>query len=739
MIDTLFDRHRTRLVVFVTLFSIVALIGWTRIEFDNEAKALFRNSSEEFSELEMLFKDFRPDENDCMLLIKSPELLTVDRLNAMRELHDDVAAIQGVEQVISLVSPLLVISDPLPRRVVPPEIDGESIGTVRKELTQHPLASRLLLSRNADHALLIAQLGDDDLLVSDYADTVKSLHETVEVHNQDPSWEILLTGLPPLRTEVFSSVRNDTRMMMKIGAGLAGIIALLVFRHWAPSLVTFAGASVGAVWALGVISLLGIKINLITTIVPVLVVVIGLTDAVHLVFDMRESVIHGVLPRQSAIRCVAHLGLACFLTSVTTAIGFGSLMVSSIHVISQLGLVCALGTGITFIGVITVVPLLGGTSLVSQRTLHKGSMAPKLLRRFAEWMIDAILRRKVMVLVFSLAVITMLGWYAMKLRPDAHLYENLPPSGTAAQALNIIDDEFGGLLTATVIVQWDDSVADSLDLDDPVMTVLDRICRELDTASGLNNPLSAFQFAQTMPLGRVDLLPAKVRHQWIQVDNQMALVTARMQDTGIESHRPMVADFRETLAHLEEEYSGFTFSLSGSAVVAMRSLMEMISDLVISLTVAAVVIFIVLSIAFRSIKLGLISILPNSLPLLFTAAFLVWVGEPLRITSVLLFTVSLGIAVDDTIHFLTRFQRERQSGASVHESIKRTFMTVGGALVTSTAILVAGFSASALSEMPHAHLFAELACISIAVALLGDVILLPAILSCSFKDSIDTA
>ena len=110
MIDTLFDRHRTRLVVFVTLFSIVALIGWTRIEFDNEAKALFRNSSEEFSELEMLFKDFRPDENDCMLLIKSPELLTVDRLNAMRELHDDVAAIQGVEQVISLVSPLLVIS-----------------------------------------------------------------------------------------------------------------------------------------------------------------------------------------------------------------------------------------------------------------------------------------------------------------------------------------------------------------------------------------------------------------------------------------------------------------------------------------------------------------------------------------------------------------------------------------------------------------------------------------------------
>lgn len=739
MIDTLFDRHRTRLIVFVLLFSMVALIGWTRIEFDNEAKALFRNSSEEFSELEMLFRDFRPDENDCMLLIKSPELLSVDRINAMKTLHDDVTAVQGVEQVISLVSPLLVLSDPLPRRVIPDEIDRESIGKVRDDLTQHPLASRLLLSKNADHALLIAQLGDADLLVSDYTDTVQSLHEIVDSHNQDQSWEILLTGLPPLRTEVFSSVQNDTRMMMKIGAALAGLIALLVFRHWAPSLVTFAGASVGAVWALGVIALLGIKINLITTIVPVLVVVIGLTDAVHLVFDMRESVIHGVLPRQSAIRCVAHLGLACFLTSVTTAIGFGSLMVSSIHVISQLGLVCALGTGITFIGVITVVPLLGGTSLVSQRTLHKGSMAPRFLRQFAEWMIDTILRRKVMVLVISLGVMIMLGWYALKLRPDAHLYENLPPNGNAAQALNTIDDEFGGLLTASVIVQWDDTVNDSLDLNDSVMTILDRLCHELDRAKGFHNPVSAFQFAQTLPFGRVDLLPARIRDQWIQADNQMALVIARMQDTGIESHRPMIAAFRETLANLQQEYSGFTFSLSGSAVVATRSLMEMISDLVKSLTVAAVVIFLVLSIAFRSIKLGLISILPNSLPLLFTAAFLVWVGEPLRITSVLLFTVSLGIAVDDTIHFLARFQRERLAGTSVHESIRKTFMTVGGALVTSTAILVAGFSASALSDMPHAHLFAELACISIAVALLGDVILLPAILSCSFTDPVDSA
>lgn len=738
MIDLLFDRHRRRLAAFVLLFSIIASYGWTRIEFDNEAKALFRNSSDEFSELERLFQDFRPDENDCMLLIKSAELLSADRLTAMQSLHSDVSNVTGVEQVISLVSPLLVVSDPIPRAVVPSRIESSNAQKIRDDLINHPLASKLLLSKQADHALLIAQLGDDDLLVSDYGETVQALTKIVESHSRDPSWEVLLTGLPPLRTEVFSSVRDDTRLMMKVGAGLAGIIALLVFRHWAPSLVTFAGASVGAVWALGVIALLGIKINLITTIVPVLVVVIGLTDAVHLVFDMRESAILGLQPRKSAMRCVSHLGLACFLTSVTTAIGFGSLMVSSIHVISQLGLVCALGTAITFVGVITVVPLLGGTSLLCNSRLNRGPIAPVFLRAFSERMIDFILRRKVVVLLMSLSVMAMLGWYAMKLRPDAHLYENLPPNGNAAQALRIIDEEFGGLLTATLIVQWDETVNDSMASDSPVMKVLDRLCIELDAAPGFNNAVSALQFSQMLPLGDMTLLPEEMRKQWIQPENKMAVVMARMQDTGIDSHRPMIADLRESLVGLEREFTGFEFSLSGSAVVATRSLIEMIGDLVKSLTVAAFVIFLVLSVAFKSVKVGLISILPNSLPLLFTAAFLVWVGEPLRITSVLLFTVSLGIAVDDTIHFLARFQRERRSGASVHDAIKTTFMTVGGALVTSTAILVAGFSASALSDMPHAHLFAELACISIAVALLGDVVLLPAILSCSFRDECES-
>jgi len=122
------------------------------------------------------------------------------------------------------------------------------------------------------------------------------------------------------------------------------------------------------------------------------------------------------------------------------------------------------------------------------------------------------------------------------------------------------------------------------------------------------------------------------------------------------------------------------------------------------------------------------------LPLLFTATYLVWTGEPLRLTSVLLFTVSLGIAVDDTIHFLVRFRRELAEGQNVDDAIRNSITSVGAALVVSTLVLIAGFSASAISVMPHSQLFSKLACISVAVAFIGDMVLLPAILRVAYRD-----
>jgi len=146
--------------------------------------------------------------------------------------------------------------------------------------------------------------------------------------------------------------------------------------------------------------------------------------------------------------------------------------------------------------------------------------------------------------------------------------------------------------------------------------------------------------------------------------------------------------------------------------------------------VAAGIILVVMGLAYRSLRIGLISVIPNLFPLAVTASLLVLLGRPLEITSVCAFTICLGIAVDDTIHFLSRFRYELAVDGDVNAAIQRSFVRVGTALILSSVVLVSGFGTVLTSQMPGHQVFAGMACATIAAALVGDLVILPAILAC---------
>jgi hypothetical protein len=195
-------------------------------------------------------------------------------------------------------------------------------------------------------------------------------------------------------------------------------------------------------------------------------------------------------------------------------------------------------------------------------------------------------------------------------------------------------------------------------------------------------------------------------------------------------HEPIFQRVEHKLAELQAEHPGWRLQLTGTVVVASRNIAQMIRDLADSLLMAAVVIFGLLSVAFRSLKLGMLSVLPNVFPLAVTATALVVLGHPLQLTSVIVFSICLGIAVDDTIHFISRFQRELRIDGDVGAATARAMVAVGSALLTTTLVLFTGFAAVLTSEMPSSRLFAWMACLAIAAALLGDLVILPALVVC---------
>jgi hypothetical protein len=329
---------------------------------------------------------------------------------------------------------------------------------------------------------------------------------------------------------------------------------------------------------------------------------------------------------------------------------------------------------------------------------------------------------------------------ATRLKPDNSLDEALARDAESFAALERCDQALGGAFFVYVLMEWDDSLTPEAD---EALRALQAVHAALEAEDRVRNPLSLLNLFSAIPgalksedLRRAALAaaPPELRERLLAPDKNRALIAGHIREFRVSTYRPVFARLRERLAALEGAHPGLRFHLTGTSVLTVESLADMITDLARSLVFAGGVILIVMTLALRSLLLGLLSVIPNALPLAFTAALLVWSGRPLVLTSAVVFTICLGIAVDDTIHFLSRFRLERRAGHAVREACGRAMTTVGAALVTTTLVLIAGFGVVMLSSMPSVRSFAALSCIALLAALVGDLLILPALLMSLLSD-----
>lgn len=230
-----------------------------------------------------------------------------------------------------------------------------------------------------------------------------------------------------------------------------------------------------------------------------------------------------------------------------------------------------------------------------------------------------------------------------------------------------------------------------------------------------------------MPM--VELLPAPLKRAFYTPEDREATILFRVQDLGIAKYASVFENLEDEFQSIVEANPGFQIELDGGAVWRWKNLYRIVVDLATSLGTACVIIFIVLGLVYRSVRIGLISVIPNVFPLVLTGAGLVWMGQGLEMVSVCAFTVCLGIAVDDTIHFMTRYLECRAETKTNDEAIHKAFVGVGTALITTTIVLVAGFCTVLFSDSREHLIFAFMGIATFASALFADLVFLPALLA----------
>lgn len=675
--------------------------------------------------------------SDAVVVVESDAIFTQSGARALRRVVADLEALPHVKDVLWMDRvPILNIFG-LPEPLFPKaQASPERFAAAREKALQHPLVGSQLLSEDGRTVLLLVNF--EWLFVEKDEDCMDRLREVAEeavAEFEDVQFSFLVTGRVPIRLTMMRTHEDNETKYQVIGYSMVLLMAVILFRGINAVLIVALAPSMGVFWTLGILRYFDFQENPFNDVVlPVLLSLVGLTDGVHLMVQIRRYRARGMTVRDAARSGLREVGLACALTSLTTAIGFGSLGLAHHETVRTFGWSCVMGVILTFVAVVTVIPLACSTWLGRRvDSGHEKGLIDKNLGRIGG-IVEGVLAYPRFFSMAGIVITGVLCAISLTLRPDERRSSYLPSGAEAAIAMERMDKALGGLEFAEVQVTWNSDVEDG---SPEVLETITEVDDLLRTEKLIGRPLSIRSLVDALPgegkpaerISMLELLPPPLKRAFYTPEHRRATVNFRVQDLGIARYGPVFERMEAGLQDIAARHPNFSMHMTGSAVWRWQNLFQIVTDLAASLGSAAVVIFCVLALVYRSWRIGLISIIPNAFPLAVTGTFLVVTGHALELVSVCAFTVCLGIAVDDTIHFLTRFEEELERTGNQHEAIRRAFTSVGTALVMTTMVLCVGFSTVLFSDMRDQRIFAAMGGLTIASALFGDLVFLPAMLA----------
>lgn len=626
-------------------------------------------------------------------------------------------------------------------------IDEERAALLREVAAMSPMIDGRLLATDHSVAAVVAFLDNDITQNHQLAEVVGDFEVAIEQLAR-PNDEIRasLGGLPYVRTTVVRNMSADQAILLPAAIGVSLLMLLLAFG-WLPALVlpTLA-VGISAVVLVGGMALIGEPMNILNNIIPTLVVLIGISSSIHIINRYRDNIAQGRVKAWAASDAMATMIVACLFTSLTTAVGFASLGVSETDILARFGLTAAAGVMISYVVTILLVP--PALSLFPAPKVKRTSDAQGSFEDRIESLTRWLLRFRVPVLVTSLVSIVVAMLLGMPPRVDSAVLDQVDPRDEVFRTTRLIEQKLGGIRPLEVYVRAETPWR-VLDFD-----VIDRLTGLTAYASeqpGVLNTLGytdLLRETQVMISGRLDARddafsdPEQLRgvvslmqnhprnplESWLRNEGSSARIQIMVEDMGALETNKLLDRMEAEIATRFADLPDVEVRLTGDAYIGSRGLDAVITDLLASLATAVLVIFLILSLLFRSLRLGIISIPPAVMPLAFMLAWM-WIRDiPLNTATAIIFSIAIGLTVDGCIHFMSRFREEYSGDRTLDDAIVLSARGSGKAIIFACVSLIVGFSVMLISQFVPIRRFGELVAFAIFVMLLSTILVLPALL-----------
>ncbi len=623
--------------------------------------------------------------------------------------------------------------------------DPADLERIRKEVHANPLYHGNLVSRDDRSTLLVVEL---DRSGEDFPEKRRDLVLKIlslAKETQTEGIELYVAGFPVIGTVLPTLMVADQRVFIPVILLLITITLFVVFRSFWGVLLPLVTVIVSVVWTMGFLVLAGKSVEIVTNVLPPLVLVIAVADVVHILAHYQEELQRKSDKARALEDATAYVLVPCLLTSVTTGIGFASLMVSSVRGVRDLGLLAAFGVMAAFVVSITLVPVV--LSFLSSRPFERlREKKDGALERFLGRLARFNEANKPLVILVTIVLVGMAVAGLFRLKVETTLIKYLKDSSPLAIAVRHIEDHLTGTTTLDVVFDFKepDRAKDPANLAKIMQmeTYLKGLplvtnCQSLvDLLKRMNQvfhdgdpafdrlPDTQAEIAQYLLLysmsGDEEDLSRIVDH-----DYRTAVLSARMKTV---SSAEMERFIKQVKAYIDTQFPGSSVRATGISVLVTNSINAIVKGQVQSLGLALAVICVIMSLLFRSLRLGLLSMVPNVIPILMTLGLMGWVGIDINTATAVISCVAIGIAVDDTIHYLTRFRKEYGADPDEVTATSQSLTSTGRALFFTSFVLTFGFMVLVFSNFRPLIYFGVLTGVTMVSALIGDLILLPVLL-----------
>lgn len=770
-------------VTGLLVVTVAAGIAATQIRFEFSPQSLFRGDDELVEQLQEFKETFVYEDSVLMVVqeatgdrdLVDKDILTwqaslVERLETIPHVLScaSLATIEVPRRTLRIIT-TPVVSAPLISRF-PAEDEDEQ--RVRQMLQRSPLVTGTLISEHRRVGAVLIFVDPRLQAVEELARVVEDVEDVLAVAPTPDDLRVSLSGLPHLRTGIVEGLKADQVRLLPIAATVYLIALTLAFRRISCSLLPLLAVGMGLVWTIGFMVTAGFSFNLITNVLPVLLLVIGISNCVHFMDDFADQLsaarastgndAAGEMTgppdgpttteerREASRRTILHMGRACLLTLLTTAIGFSCLIAARSDALSQFGWQAALGMSCLYVAIIGTL----GSLIRFCRAPRRSSAGAPLghMTAVAGHVID---HHPKTTLAVSVVLIGGALWFARGVSVNSFTIETFAEDHPTIRTLRVVENELSGLLPIEIQLAADDPerLVDS--------DVYRRVLEFEERALAQEGVLFARSYAAVLQaiaagtprrqedrqadpdaLSDEDLQRAIRRSLWVvqrvgeslgypnfmSQDQRRGRILIKVRDIGTRDLQHLIERLESDLEQTFPAEFGIRFHLTGDAYVNTLAMNVLIRDLFFTLLTAAVIIFLTIWATFRSLRTGLIAAVPNITPLALTLGYMGLRDYDMNVSNVVVFTISLGIAVDNSIHFLFRFREEVRRTDDVELAVDRSYEGTGRAIVITSLLIVSGLSVLLLSEFVPTRRFAELTSVTMIGALIGDLLLLPACL-----------